>query len=229
MFRWGPRAGPMWIHEIFVWDPHQVGPTNISLWDPQFYWVRFLILPHHCATSSRNPRPSDHALLAQIMHKYYSWGTKVRLGGTHMRDPRGFKWYLLGVRKSDGVPEHKIPELMCESSKEMKTRNPRKSVLASKVVNPFTRALVPPFIRRRRDFYIPRLPSNLKNIRSVNMYTNVFYIPWFEGIISHIYKSVTSSHFEPGLLRQYLWPCPSLTPKPSFANIANHQGTRTEL
>jgi hypothetical protein len=28
MFRWGPRAGPMWIHEIFVWDPHQVGPTH---------------------------------------------------------------------------------------------------------------------------------------------------------------------------------------------------------
>jgi hypothetical protein len=31
------------------------------------------------------------------------------------------------------------------------TRNPRKSVLTSKVVSPFTRAL-----------YIPRLPSNLK-------------------------------------------------------------------
>jgi hypothetical protein len=34
-----------------------------------------------------------------------------------------------------------------------------------------------PFIRRRRDLYIPRLPSNLKNIPSVNMYMNVFYIP----------------------------------------------------
>jgi hypothetical protein len=22
MFRWDPRAGPTWIHEIFVWDPH---------------------------------------------------------------------------------------------------------------------------------------------------------------------------------------------------------------
>jgi hypothetical protein len=22
MFRWDPRVGPTWIHEIFVWDPH---------------------------------------------------------------------------------------------------------------------------------------------------------------------------------------------------------------
>jgi hypothetical protein len=46
-------------------------------------------------------------------------------------------------------------------------------------VNPFTRALTPPFIGRRRDFYIPRFPSNLKNIRNVNMHMNDFYIPWF--------------------------------------------------
>jgi hypothetical protein len=37
-------------------------------------------------------------------------------------------------------------------------------MLASKVVNRFTRALSPPFIGRRKDFYILRLPSNLKNI-----------------------------------------------------------------
>ena len=61
--------------------------------------------------------------------------------------------------------------------KKQGIRNPRKPVLASKVVNPFTRALEPPFIGRRRDFYIPKLPSNLKNISSVNMYKNVFYIP----------------------------------------------------
>jgi hypothetical protein len=58
-----------------------------------------------------------------------------------------------------------------------KTRNPRKSVFSSKVVNPFTRALAPPFIGIRRDFYIPRLPLNLENIRGVNACMNVFYIP----------------------------------------------------
>jgi hypothetical protein len=58
-----------------------------------------------------------------------------------------------------------------------KTKNLRKPVLASKVVNPFTRALAPPFIWRRRDFYIPKTPSKLRNIPSVNMYMNVFYIP----------------------------------------------------
>jgi hypothetical protein len=49
-----------------------------------------------------------------------------------------------------------------------------------------------PFIGRRMDFYIPKIPSNLSNIPSVNMYMNVFYI-------SHIYKSATSSHTKPGL------------------------------
>jgi hypothetical protein len=62
-----------------------------------------------------------------------------------------------------------------------KTRNLRKPVLTSKVVNPFTRAFAPPFIGRWRDFYIPILPSNLRNIPNVNTYKNVFYIPWFAG------------------------------------------------
>jgi hypothetical protein len=49
-----------------------------------------------------------------------------------------------------------------------------------------------PFIGRRRDFYIPTLPLNSKNIPSVNTHKNVFYI-------SYIYKSATSSHVESGL------------------------------
>jgi hypothetical protein len=50
----------------------------------------------------------------------------------------------------------------------------------------------PPFIGRRRDFYIPKTPSDSRNIPGVNMYMNVFYI-------SYIYKPVTSSHTKPGL------------------------------
>jgi hypothetical protein len=68
------------------------------------------------------------------------------------------------------------------------TKNPIKTAHASKVVNPFTRALAPPFIGRRRDFYIPKIPSN------------VFYISWFAELILYIYKSATSSHTKPGLL-----------------------------
>jgi hypothetical protein len=63
---------------------------------------------------------------------------------------------------------------------------------SSKHLNPFTRALAPPFIGRRRDFYIPKTPSSLKNIPNVNTYKNVFFI-------SHIYKPATSSHSKPGL------------------------------
>jgi hypothetical protein len=84
------------------------------------------------------------------------------------------------------------------------TKCPLKTAHASKVVNPFTRALTPPFIGRRRDFYIPKIPSNLRNIPNVNMYMNVLYIPWFAGLISYIYKPATSSHIKPGLLRRRL-------------------------
>jgi hypothetical protein len=50
----------------------------------------------------------------------------------------------------------------------------------------------PPFIGRRRDFYIPKTPLRPKNIPNVNTYTNVFYI-------SYIYKPAISSHPKPRL------------------------------
>jgi hypothetical protein len=98
-------------------------------------------------------------------------------------------------------------------TKSGETKNLWKPEHASKVVNPFTRALAPPFIGRRREFYIPRLPSNLRNIPNVNTYKNVFYILWFVGLISYIYKPATSSHFKPGLLKRRLWLGFFLTPK----------------
>jgi hypothetical protein len=110
-------------------------------------------------------------------------------------------WGLLGeFENPDRIPEHERERERREadtfsSSAHMKlkeTRNLLKTAQASKVVNPFTRALAPPFIARRRDFYIPKTPSNLKNIPGVNMYMNVFYI-------SYIYKPSTSSHAKPGL------------------------------
>jgi hypothetical protein len=52
-----------------------------------------------------------------------------------------------GSEKSDGVPEHKSQEQVHESYEE-ETKNLRKLLLTSKVVNPFTRALAPPFIAR---------------------------------------------------------------------------------
>jgi hypothetical protein len=72
------------------------------------------------------------------------------------------------------------------------TRNLLKTAQTSKVVTPVTRALAPPFIGRWRDFYIPKVPSNPRNIPNVNTYMNVFYI-------SYIYKLATSSHAKPGL------------------------------
>jgi hypothetical protein len=83
----------------------------------------------------------------------------------------------VGGLKIRGSPNTRFQNGHEKACKNEGTRNRRKSVLISKVVNPFTRALESPFIGRRRDFYIPILPSNLGNIPSVNMYMNVFYIP----------------------------------------------------
>jgi hypothetical protein len=91
---------------------------------------------------------------------------------------------LLGVSEnSDGIPEHNNARIQnmqtfkpgTQFTKE-ETRNLLKTAHASKVVNPFTCAVASPFIGRRRDFYIPKIHSNLRNIPSVNMYLNVFYI-----------------------------------------------------
>jgi hypothetical protein len=101
-----------------------------------------------------------------------------------------------GNRKSGLDPEHRRRRWANVKSKpqvmQEKTKSLPKTARTSKVVNPLTRALTPPFIGRRRDFYIPTIPLNSKNIPSVNTHTNVFYI-------SYIYKSATSSHVKPGL------------------------------
>jgi hypothetical protein len=82
-----------------------------------------------------------------------------------------------GLKNQWESPNTRTTRFNAQFTKDRETRNLQKSALTSKVVNPFTRAHVPPFIGRRRDFYIPKIPSNLRNIPNVNMYTNVFYIP----------------------------------------------------
>jgi hypothetical protein len=79
-----------------------------------------------------------------------------------------------------------------ERWRKRRQRISSKTASASKVVSPFTRALAPPFIGRRSDFYIPKTPSSSRNIPNVNTYMNVFFI-------SYIYKPATSSHAKPGL------------------------------
>jgi hypothetical protein len=100
----------------------------------------------------------------------------LRVGGASDRSGVG------GVSENlDEIPEHKSKECtnvqVRNSIHERGYKKSPKTAHASKVVNPFTIALTPPFIGRRRDFYILKIPSNLRNIPSVNMYMNVLYIP----------------------------------------------------
>jgi hypothetical protein len=41
----------------------------------------------------------------------------------------------------------------------------------------FYKCYCAPFYMEQRDFYIPKIPSNLGNIPNVNMYKNALYIP----------------------------------------------------
>jgi hypothetical protein len=73
-----------------------------------------------------------------------------------------------GCEKSEGIPEHGSTSIQVTRTFKSKmqftkeeTKNLLKTALASKVVNPFTRALAPPFIERRRDFLHPE--NNLKS------------------------------------------------------------------
>jgi hypothetical protein len=119
----------------------------------------------------------------------------------------------LGVWKSDGVPEHKSHEQERTSHEKWGDKESPKACARLKSCESLYTCPRAPFIGRRRDFYIPRLPLNLGNIPNVNTYKNVFYIPWFAGLISHIYKYATSSHFKPGLLKWHLWLGFFLTPE----------------
>jgi hypothetical protein len=79
---------------------------------------------------------------------------------------------VLGVRKSDESPNTKGHEQERWGDKESPKVCVRLKSCESLYTCPRT-----PFIRRRKDFYIQRIHSNLENIPSVNMYMNVFYIP----------------------------------------------------
>jgi hypothetical protein len=117
---------------------------------------------------------------------------------------KGNKTYVLGGYLKMWISSPNTREWNAKAFKseaqmtQEETKNLQKTALTSKVMNPITRALAPPFIGRRRDFYISKVPSNLRNIPNVNSYMNVF-------CISYIYKPATISHVEPWLLRQCLW------------------------
>jgi hypothetical protein len=55
---------------------------------------------------------------------------------------------MLGVRKIGESPNTSATRINVQFAKDKETKNLQKTALASKVVNPFTRALAPPFIGR---------------------------------------------------------------------------------
>jgi hypothetical protein len=82
-----------------------------------------------------------------------------------------------GVRKSEGPPEHESYERRCAIHERQGDKESPKVCTRLKSCEPLCTCPHGPFIGKRRDFYIPRLPSNLGNIPSVNMYKDVLYIP----------------------------------------------------
>jgi hypothetical protein len=200
-----PSEGPRVLLSFLIWDPRRFSNERVSI---VFCDVMiFLVSLNRCVLLGLFLWRHRELFIGWNHSGRQCWGSENWMEAPNTRFPN----------------EHK------KACKSEGTRFPRKSVSTSNVVNPFTRALKPPFIGRRKDFYIPRLSSNLKNILSVNMYKNVFYTPWFAKLISHIYKSATSSHLEPGLLRLHLWLSLSSTFDSSFAIVVNHQDLWIEL
>jgi hypothetical protein len=63
----------------------------------------------------------------------------------------------------------------------------------------------PPFIGRRRDFYISIIPSDLENIPNGNMYINVFSYPVICGTNFGYLQTCHLSTLKSGLLVPRLW------------------------
>jgi hypothetical protein len=139
---------------------------------------------------------------------------------------------LLEVWKSDWSPNTRVTnkshERKCTSHEKRGDKESPKVWARLKSCESLYTCPRAPFYRETRDFYIPRLPSNKRNISNVNTYKNVFYIPWFAGLISYINKSATSSHFKPELLKRHLWLDFFLTPKLLFMKIITHCDSRIE-
>jgi hypothetical protein len=57
------------------------------------------------------------------------------------------------------------------------TKNLRKPVFLSKIVNPFIRTLGPPFYKKMKRLLHSEITLGSKNIPNENMHMNVFYIP----------------------------------------------------
>jgi hypothetical protein len=82
-----------------------------------------------------------------------------------------------GVRKSEESPEHESYERRCAIHERQGDKESLKVCPRLKSCKPLYTCPRGPFYRETRDFYIPRIPSNRRNISNVNMYTDVFYIP----------------------------------------------------
>jgi hypothetical protein len=83
-----------------------------------------------------------------------------------------------------------------------------------------------PFYRETKGLLHSEITLESKEYSNVNTYKNAFYIPWFTGLISYIYKPATSSHFKrtfeatsltwplPDIRSSYSWkPPPIMVPK----------------
>jgi hypothetical protein len=85
--------------------------------------------------------------------------------------------YLLGVQKSEGVPEHKSYESKYAIYERQGDKESPKACTHLKSCEPLYMCPRAPFYRDTKGILHSRLPSNLGNIPSVNMDKNVFYIP----------------------------------------------------
>jgi hypothetical protein len=157
--------------------PRRLRSWRLVQWLLYFTWLQWGLIWGH-----RKPTVSDlyftiiwigpvlYVLLAKPRVVFLVWETK-RFADYMVRHSS------VGGPKIERGPRTRELQRKVRNSRKTGRQGISKSLYSpQKLWTPFTCAHAPLFIGRCRDFYIPKIPSNLRNIPNVNTYRNVSVI-----------------------------------------------------
>jgi hypothetical protein len=122
-------------------------------------------------------------------------------------------------------PNTRVTTEARKSRRKRRQKNLWKPVLTSKVVNPFTRALAPPFIGRRRDFLNPENTLGFREYSWCEHVHECLLHPVICGADFIHFNPATSSHSKTGLLKWRLWLGFSQVPENHYSKRFSNWGS----
>jgi hypothetical protein len=133
---------------------------------------------------------------------------------------------MLGVRKSEGVPEHKSREQKHTSHERQGDKESLKACTRLKSCESLYTCPRTTFYREMKGHLHFEITLESKEYSQCEHVQECLLHPVICGANFIHYKSATSSHFKPGLLKRRLWLDFVLTPKLLFMKITAHCGSR---